>query len=217
MTGRNGRRIALAVMVATAVAAFGVFWAVPNMAGTAFVHVRAIAEVRNDGAATAGTGGTSTTGAGAALSSVIIGGSPAVRAAALVVAVEVSNSYPLSVVLGTGPVPFQAAVYRRGSDGKLTRIWQASGYDPTLEEGSDSPMGGSARDGAAVITPGTTRHSITSATAPFSLTDSTGAPLPAGVYYLRVWAYGIGSPLLPLALDGGVDPLGTPTELPSAG
>ena len=208
MTSRNMRRGALALMVAAALAGLGVFWAVPNMAGAAFVSVRAVAVPRNQ----AGVAGAPPS----VLSSVIVGGSPAVRASALDVSVEVVNSYPLSVVLPTSNVPFEAAVYQRDSNGKLNRIWHATGYDPTLEEGSDSPMGGTGRNSAAVITPGSTSHSIGAGSSAFAL-EANGAPLPAGVYYLRVWAYGIGSPLLPLALDGGQDPLGAPVELPPAG
>ena len=62
---------------------------------------------------------------------------------------------------------------------------------------------------------GASRHDLTGSTAGFSLLDASGAPLTAAVYYLRVWAYGVASPLVPIALDGGVDPLGPPTDLPA--
>jgi hypothetical protein len=88
--------------------------------------------------------------------------------------------------------------------------------DPTIEEGSDSPVGGGPSGAAAVVPPGISLHDITDATNELALSGLSGAGADVGVYYIRVWAYGIGSPLLPFALDGGVDPLGPPSKLPSA-
>jgi hypothetical protein len=172
-------------------------WALPNMAGPAFVQVSALVAPRSTA-----TGPT-----------VVVADRAPVEASALDIGVEVVNHYPISVVLGTGRTAFQAAIYRRDAGGQLVRVWQANVDDPALEEGSDSPVGGGAAGGAAVIPSGTSRHDLTATATAFNLTDATGAPLPAGVYYLRVWAYGIGSQLVPMAIDGGTDPLGPPTDV----
>jgi hypothetical protein len=208
-TGSGGRRFALvhsragrallAALTALLAVSFVGVWALPNMAGSAFVSVRALVATQS-----------STTGP-----TVTIAGLAPAQASAIDVGVEVVNHYPLDVVVGTDGSAFQAAVYRRDAGGKLTRVWQVSLDDPVLEEGSDSPVGGGSASGAAVIATGATRHDISGSTSSFSLVDSTGTPLAAGVYYLRVWAYGIASSLVPIALDGGVDPLGPPADLPA--
>ena len=192
------RRTALAVVIGGIVVAFIAVWALPNMAGPAFVQVRAVVAARS-----APVGPT-----------VAIGGLSAVQASAIDLSVEIDNRYPLSVVVGSGRTAYQAAAYRRESNGHLTRVWQAGVNDPALEEGSDSPMGGLSNNTAAVVPTGVSRHVITAGAASFLLTDATGTALAPGVYYLRVWAYGIGSPLVPVSLDNGVDPLGPPTDLP---
>jgi hypothetical protein len=192
---RFGQAVAVAGM-AILVAAFVLVWALPNVAGPEFVEVRALVAPR-----ASDTGPT-----------IVIGGLAPSRAAALDVGVEVVNHYPLQVVVGTDGAAFQAVVYRRDGAGKLVRVWQTSTDDPVLEEGSDSPVGGGTSAGAAQVPTGTSRHDLTGSTAGFSLIDATGNPLAAGVYYLRVWAYGIASPLVPMALNGGVDPLGPPSN-----
>ena len=196
---RRAVRLSVAIVAALAIVAFVATWALPNMAGPLFVQVSALVAPRP-----------SVSGP-----TVMIADRAPVQATALDVGVEVVNHYPLSVVLGTGRTAFQAAVYRRDTTGHLVRVWQANLNDPLLEEGSDSPVGGGSAGGAAVIASGTTRHDLTSPTTWLNLVGGPGAALPAGVYYLRVWAYGIGSQLVPIALDGGTDPLGTPTDLPT--
>lgn len=191
--------MAAAVLGVIAIAGFVAVWALPNIGGPFFVRVSALVAPR-----AAANGPT-----------LIVADSAPTRASALDIGVEVTNDYPLSVVLGTGRVAFQAAVYRRGAGGQLVRVWETNVDDPILEEGSDSPVGGGSAGGAAVVPTGTSRHDLTGATAGFSLVDSSGAPLAAGVYYLRVWAYGIASKLVPLSLDGGTDPLGVPTDVPA--
>jgi hypothetical protein len=198
--GAGRRRSILAVVVVAGLVAFTAAWAVPNMAGSAFVQVRAVVTAK-----------TATVGP-----IVVIGGKPAVQASAVDVAVEINNGYPLGVVLGTGATAFQAAAYRRDDAGKLIRVWRIGAGDATVEEGSDSPVGGGPADAAVVVPPGLTRRSITDGSTPFSFVDATGTALPPGFYYLRVWAYGIGSPLVPLALGGGTDPLGPPADLPAS-
>jgi hypothetical protein len=195
---RRFRRPILALIIVAGVVAFTVVWALPNVAGSTFVQVRAVVTAR-----AAGSGPT-----------VVIAGDPAVQASGVDISVEVDNRYPLSVVLGTSPTAFRAAAYLRDDTGKLTLAWQTGVGDPTAEEGSDSPVGGGPTDGAVVVPTGVTRHVITDGSQSFSLVDATGAPMSAGVYYLKVWAYGIGSPLVPMALSGGTDPLGPPADLP---
>jgi hypothetical protein len=196
--GRGGRAVLVAGAVAGLAAFIGV-WALPNMAGASFVQVRAVVTAKG-----VGTGPT-----------VVIGGNPAVQSTAVDVSVEIDNRYPLGVVLGTGATAFKAAAYRRDDTGALIRVWQIGVGDANVEEGSDSPVGGGPADAAVVVPSGLTRHSLTAGATPFSFVDATGTTLSAGVYYLRVWAYGIGSPLVPLALGGATDPLGPPTVLPA--
>jgi hypothetical protein len=196
---RRAVRLSVVLLGGMAIAAFVVVWALPNVAGPYFVDVSALVAPRT--AANAPT--------------VIVADRAPIQATALDVGVEVVNHYPLSVVLGTGRTAFQAAVYRRNATGRLVRVWQATVDDPLLEEGSDSPVGGGSAGGAAVVPAGTSSHDLTSSTAGFSLVAASGAPLETGVYYLRVWAYGIASQLVPLSLDGGTDPLGTPTDVPA--
>jgi hypothetical protein len=198
MTAGRGRTI-LALGLVAGVVAFTAVWALPNMAGSSFVQVRAVVTAR----------------AAAAGPTIVIGGSAAVQASAVDVSVEVDNHYPLGVVLGTGPTAFRAAAYQRDGSGKLVLAWQVGAGDATVEEGSDSPVGGGPGDGAIVVPSGVTRHVITQGSKPFSLVSAGGVALASGVYYLKVWAYGIGSPLVPMALGGGADPLGPPMDLPA--
>ena len=191
--------MALAVAMVVVIVAFTVVWALPNMAGTAFVQVRALV------AATAAADGPA----------VAIDGAAAVQAGSIQVSVEIDNRYPLSVVVGSGRTAYQAAAYRRDPNGHLTLVWGIGVNDPALEEGSDSPIGGTGSDVAAVVPSGVSRHVVAARETSFRLKDASGAPLVQGVYYLRVWAYGIGSPLVPLSLDNGVDPLGPPRDLPA--
>ena len=195
---RRFRRAILTLVIVAGVVVFTVAWALPNVAGSTFVQVRAVVTAR---AASSGP-------------TVVIAGDPAVQASGVDISVEVDNRYPLSVVLGTSPTVFRAAAYLRNDTGKLTLAWQTGVGDATAEEGSDSPVGGGPTDGAVVVPSGVTRHVITDGSQSFSLVDATGAPMSSGVYYLKVWAYGIGSPLVPMALSGGTDPLGPPADLP---
>jgi hypothetical protein len=162
--------------------AFTAVWAIPNVAGAAFVEVRAIV------VAHPAAGGHSVT----------IGNDAPVNADSLSVSVEVTNRYPLTVVLSAGQTAFQATGYRRDASGKLVQVWRAVADDPALEEGSDSPVGGG--QDAAAVAPGSTRHVVADGSNAFRLADAFGSPLPAGLYYVRVWAYGIASPLVPIYL-----------------
>jgi len=180
-----------------------VAWALPNVAGPAFVRVRAVAVA----SATANSGdGTA----------VAIGSAPAVRATSVNVTVELENRYPLAVVLGADPIAFKAAIYSHDTAGRWILTWQTGTGDATVEEGSDSPIGGGSASGAAAVPSGLSRHSIASGPAAFPLVDARGLSIGPGVYYLRVWGYGIGSPLLVLNVGGATDPWGPPHDLPPA-
>jgi hypothetical protein len=198
MIRRRWRLFAIAAAVAIAAVAVPV-WALPNVAGPAFVRVRAVVTPRLSPSGPI----------------VAVGAAPAVRAGSVGISVELDNWYPLSVVLGADPHPFQTAVYRHDATGHLVRVWQLGTGDPNIEEGSDSPVGGGPAGGAAVVPSGISRHAITDGSSELSLAGLAGPGSGIGVYYVRVWAYGIGSPLLPMALDGAVDPLGPPSDLPS--
>jgi hypothetical protein len=176
-------------------------WALPNVAGPAFVQVRAIATARTGSAIGA---------------SVSIAGASEIPAGALNVSVELENRYPLAVVLGTSPTAFQAALYRHDGTGKWTMVWHASAGDPALEQVSDSPVGGGSAGGAASVPSGISRHAIADGSTAFPLVDARGLSISPGVYYLRVWGYGVGSPLVAVVVGGATDPSGTPTDLPPA-
>jgi hypothetical protein len=182
----RGGRLALGVATGIVLAAFVAVWAIPNVAGAAFVDVRAVA------VAHASADGTMTA----------VGGSPAVAADRIDVSVEVVNNYPLSVVVGASSSgnDFRATVYRRDSGGRLTAVWHGSTSDPALEEGSDSPVGGSSSDVAALIAPGASRHLIAGGSSAFTLVGARGALVAPGIYYLRVSAYGIASPMVPISI-----------------
>jgi hypothetical protein len=194
----RARRTAALVALAAAVAAFTIVWALPNIAGPFFVQVHALAR-----AVPAANG-----------PSVILGGDAPIRARSVEISVEIDNGYPLAVVLDTSPTPYQAAVYHRENTGHLARVWESRVGDPTLEEGSDSPAGGNT-GGAVVVPSGVTRIDVATGAAAFGLVGLTGSALPAGVYYLRVWAYGIGSPMIPMSIGEADDPLPTPATLPT--
>jgi hypothetical protein len=193
--------LALSAVVAASAVVLAVGWALPNIAGPAFVRVRAVASA----AANSGDG-----------TAVAIGSAPSVRATSVNVTVELENRYPLAVVLGADPIAFKAAVYSHDASGRWILAWQAGAGDAAVEEGSDSPIGGGSASGAAAVPSGLSRHSIASGTAAFSLVDARGLSIGPGVYYLRVWGYGIGSPLLALNVGGGTDPWGPPRDLPPA-
>ncbi len=191
------RTAGLAVVAVLAVAFVGA-WALPNVAGSAFVSVRPIAVLIPDSS-------------GPAVS--VAGGSP-VHASGLRVGVEVVNGYPLPVVLGSGQTTFHAALYRRDAGGGLTAVWISAADDPALEQVSDSPdmgAGGLPVNRAAVVATGRSSHRIASASDAFRQMASGAAK---GVYYLGVWAYGMTATPLPIVVDGAVDLAGIPASLP---
>ena len=184
------RRLAAVGLVAAALIAFSGVWALPNVFGATFVHVRAV--VTPVASASASSGGPSVT----------LASGRTVRADRLEIAVDVENSYPLSVVLGSDPIAYTAAVFARTArDGSLVRVWQSDAGDPAMEEGSDSPVGGGSAKGAVVVPTGTARHVVAEGDAAFVLLGPRGTYVASGIYYVRVWAYGIASPLVPVSID----------------
>jgi hypothetical protein len=199
--GSRPGQLLVAALIGAVVVAVVAGWALPNIAGPAFVQVRAVATARTG----SGDGPT-----------VAIAGASQVRSSALDVTVEMDNRYPLAVVLGANPTAFQAAIYRREGAGQLTLVWHTGSGDPIVEEGSDSPAAGGSASGAASVPSGITRHAVANGSTAFPLVDARGLSIGPGVYYLRVWGYGIGSPLVALAIDGATDPAGIPADLPPA-
>ena len=167
------------------VVAFSGLWAVPNVFGGMFVRVRAVV----------------TPVPAAAGPSVTLASGQTIRAGQLELSADVENSYLLSVVLPSDPLAYTAAIYAHGTQGKLVKIWQSDSGDPVAEEGSDSPVGGGSAKGAVVVPPGTVRHPIAAGPSAFGLIRPAGASLASDVYYIRVWAYGIASPMVPLSID----------------
>lgn len=162
-------------------------WGLPNIAGFMFVDVQAVVTADGD------PGGVP----------VLIGAQPAVNARSIQIVAQIHNSYPLPVVLGSGTSAFQSEVFQRRPDGTLTRVWQTTAADPSVEEGSDSPMGGDGSQIATLVPSGTSSYQITDSTTRLELVDSAGRPLLSGQYFVRVWAYGIGSPLVPVDVGAG--------------
>ena len=161
--------------------------------GPAFVQVSALVAPR--GSATGPT--------------ITVAGLAPVQATALDVGVEVVNRYPLIGRRRHRRAGLPGRRLPARPDGQLAR-------GLADERGRSGARGGLRLTGrrrvgrAAPRSCRRARRATTSrARRPgFSLVDATGAPLAAGVYYLRVWAYGIASALVPIALDAGADPLG---------
>jgi len=197
---RGPGRLLVGALIGALLVVFVAGWALPNIAGPAFVQVRAIATARTG----SGDGAT-----------VAIGGQTTTHSGALNVTVELTNLYPLAVVLGASPTAFKAAVYRHDGAGLWTLVWHQGAADPIVEEGSDSPVGGGSAGGAASVPSGITRHQIATGSTAFPLVDARGLSISPGVYYLRVWGYGIGSPLVALAIGGATDAGAMPADMPS--
>ncbi len=191
-------RAAAILAVAALVGGFVGGWALPNVAGAAFVSVRPIVEP------VTATGGASVS---------VSGGTP-VRATSLAIGIEVVNRYPLAVVVGSGRMSYQATLYTRDAGGRLVQVWAHGADDPALEEGSDSPDVGSSglpSNRAAVVAPGTHRLQVTAPDSVFPLTRAGAAK---AVYYLEVWAFGISGGPIAISVNGGTDPAGIPASLP---
>lgn len=176
--------LVLPILVAVAVAVVAVVL-LPNVAGSAFVEVRAVARPAETSSSRAAT--------------VVVGDGPATRAGRLELEAQVSNRYPLPVVVGFRGPAFRAVIYSRPPDGVLERVWEASLDDAVLEEGSESPAGDSGSR-AAAIDPGSTTRPVATGQTAFRWRTHSGAALAPGFYFLRVWAYGIPSGLTPIAL-----------------
>jgi len=111
--------------------------------------------------------------------------------------IEITNHYPLPVMLDFHGSAFQAGLMSRDETGGQP-VWQTSADDPLLEQADDSPDGGGSSR-VIRIQPGTT--TVTADGLALDLAKgSTAAP---GIYSLQISAYGIaGAPLLLSIVDG---------------
>lgn len=158
-------------------------WATPNIAGDAFVSVRAVV-VPLPGASAAAAGGS-----GLGLADGAAAPSDRVR-----IDIEITNRYPLPVVVTFQGPAFDARLWPPSSTGLASApsvAWHASADDPELEQDVDSPAGGDANR-VVRVQPGTRVVSMTSA-ATVDLSDLPAGATP-GTYSLAVSAYGIAAP-----------------------
>jgi hypothetical protein len=112
--------------------------------------------------------------------------------------VAVTNRYPLPVTLGFRGSAIRATLVARDHPGEAP-LWRDTVDDPSLESGDDSPDAGT--DRVVVLQPGTTL--IPSAAAELIL-DASSSEIPAGIYSVRVSAFGLdAAPALVSVIDGG--------------
>jgi hypothetical protein len=181
---RERRRVG-AALIGVALLAVGTVWAIPNLAGRAFVEVRLVAWPA------AGEPGWSQR-------RILLGGGPATVAGAIRLAVRIEGRYPLPVVVEATDPPLRIELRAQGEDGASRTVWSVTGTAAALEEGADSP------DGPAVgkpvlIRPGELELPVGPALG-VRLTDGADAGLAVGNYVLQAWAFGIPSGILQLTL-----------------
>jgi hypothetical protein len=161
------------VVIATAVIVGG--WAIPTFAGRSFVEVTGrIVPVA--GVPVVGR-------------EIVLPDGSAAVSGQVRLDIEITNRYPLPVMVDFRGSAFRARLIDRGATG-VEPVWQASAEDPLLEQADESPDGS---DSARVIRlpPGTTR--LTTDGLALDLA-ATGA-IAAGIYSLEISAYGVaGSP-----------------------
>lgn len=123
------------------------------------------------------------------------------RAGTLEIRIDVVNTYPLPVVLGFDGPAFRAVVYREEQPGQMIAISEVTGEDPRLESGSDSPGGGESSSGSpdgedrvAYVESGEMGSQRTLLRWP-----SMPPMAQSDRHLVRAWAYGVASPLLPVA------------------
>ena len=181
-----GRRRALVGLALVVAVVASVLWAIPSFAGRVFVDVAA-----RVGPVTGAAAGA--TGRSVVLPDGSVSASPRLR-----VEVAVTNRYPMPVVLEFRGSAIHAQLVARDGPAGLAP-WRASGDDPSLETGDDSPDAGSAR--VVVVQPGTT--TLPSSEAEITL-DAGSTDIAAGIYALHVSAFGLdASPALISIVDGG--------------
>jgi hypothetical protein len=180
VTDRARRRVIGAILiVALAVVIAG--WAIPTFAGRAFVEVRA----RIVPVATNSVSG---------LSIVLPDGS-SVDSGRLQIDIEITNRYPLPVLIEFHGSAFRGTLTNSDSVGAAP-IWKVSVADPTLEQADESPSGDLSR--VVLISPGTSV--LSTGTSGMALDLTTLAAVAPGRYSLRITAYGIAGAPQPLAI-----------------
>lgn len=182
--GRIGARRLVGVVVGLLIAGVMTFgWATPNIAGGAFVSVRSVVvPLAEASAAAAGRSGLGLADGAAA---------PSGRVR---IDIEITNRYPLPVVVTFQGPAFDARLTAPSSAGPASGpsiAWHASADDPELEQDVDSPAGGDASR-VVRVQPGTRVVSMTS-TATMDLSELPAGATP-GTYSLAVTAYGIAAP-----------------------
>ena len=180
MTRRVRRRLVGAILVvALAVVLAG--WAVPTFAGRAFIEVTArIVPVASNSV----SGPT-----------IVLPDGSSVASGRLQIDIEITNRYPLPVLIDFHGSAFRATLTKPDTRG-AARIWHVSVEDPTLEQADESPSGDLTR--VVLISPGTS-HLSTGASG-MALDLAAIAPIAPGRYSLRVSAYGIAGSPQPLAI-----------------
>jgi hypothetical protein len=179
------RRRAGVALGALALVAVGAGWAVPNLAGSAFVDVRLVA------APVPGK-------PSASQRHVVLDGGPSALAGAIMLTVRIHGGYPLPVVIRSTDPPLRVELRAQLEDGTSRTVWIVSGSAAELEQGGDSPDG-QAAGRAVLIRPGPRDLPIGPAGG-IGLQDASGTDLPAGRYVLQAWAFGIPSGGLQLTL-----------------
>lgn len=172
----RGRRLIAVIAVATAGVVLSVVWAVPTFAGAAFVSVRTIV-VPLPG-----------TGSGPRL---MLANGSTVDSGRVRIDLEVTNRYPLPVLVGFLGSAFEARLRPAGQPAAST-VWRATADDRKLEQEEDSPDAVTTTR-VVLLEPGTRVVSMTSAGATLDLSTAPGVASPAS-YSLGASAYGIGAP-----------------------
>ena len=180
MTQRVRRRLAGAILiVALAIVIAG--WAIPTFAGRAFIEVTA----RIVPVATNSVNGPS----------IVLPDGSSVDSGRLQIDIEITNRYPLPVLIDFHGSAFRATLTNPDNRG-ASPIWHVSVEDPTLEQADESPSGDLSR--VVLISPGTSQVSMGTSGMTFDL--AAIAPVAPGRYSLRVTAYGIAGAPQPLAI-----------------
>lgn len=180
MTQRFRRRLVGAFLVfALAVVIAG--WAIPTFAGRAFVEVTA----RIVPVATNSVGGPS----------IVLPDGSSVDSGRLQIDIEITNRYPLPVLIDFHGSAFRATLTNPDTRGAAP-IWHVSVEDPTLEQADESPSGDLTR--VVLISPGTS--TLSTGASGMTLDLAAIAPAAPGRYSLRVTAYGIAGSPQPLAI-----------------
>ena len=179
------RRRAGAALIGVALLAVATVWAIPNLAGRAFVEVRLVASP------SAGEPGWSQR-------RILLGDGPATVAGAIRLAVRIEGRYLLPVVVEATDPPLRVELRAQLEDGTSRTVWIVSGSAAELEQGGDSPDGPAAGR-AVLVRPGPLDLPIGPAGG-IGLQDASGGDLPAGRYVLQAWAFDIPSGSLQLTL-----------------